>query len=131
MAICLRPSRMVKYTVSRLGLDNGRLCTIFISAADEGLTLRTWTNHSESGHSDAVLGPLLQPLQLHVLYSGGHGRLLRGLHVISATFCWAHHLVVHLIPRQGPILTSQRWGLPTYQQGGRAGAGALNVLRGG
>lgn len=112
-------------------LDIRDSCTVFVGAADQGLALRAWPNHSGRRHSNAVLGPLLQPLQQHLLFGGRDCRLLHGFLIITATLWRAHHLVQHPIPRQDTVLTLQRRGAPTYQQGGGAGAAALNVLRGG
>lgn len=106
-------------------------CTVFIRPADKGLALRARPNRGEGGHSDVVLGPLLQALQQHLLICDRHRGLLRGLPVVTAAFWRAHHLVVHPIPCQDTVLTPQRRGAPTYQQGGGAGGAALNFLRGG
>lgn len=108
----------------------GVACTVFISPTDQGLTLRAWPNHSGGRHSDAVLGPLFQSLHQRLLFTGRHSRLLHRFPFFPSTFWWADHLVAHPIPRQETILTLQRRGAPTYQEGGGAGAAALNVLRG-
>ena len=111
------------------GKKEGR--TILIGAADEGLALRAWPDHSGCRHWDAVLGPLLQPLQHHLLFTGRSGSLLQEVLVHAAAFWRAYHLVVHPVPHQGAVLTLQRGGTPTYPQAGRAGAAAFNVLGGG
>lgn len=51
--------------------------TIFVGAADQGLALRAWPDHSGCRHGDPVLGPLLQPLQHHLLFAGRAGGLLQ------------------------------------------------------
>lgn len=60
--------------------------TILIGAADEGLALRAWPDHSGCRHRDAVLGPLLQPLQHHLLLADRGGGLLQEVLVHTAAF---------------------------------------------
>lgn len=114
-----------------LGPKKEKIRTILIGAADERLTLRAWPDHSGCRHRDSVLGPLFQPLQQHLLFTGRDGGLLQKVLVHTAAFWRAYHLVVHPVPHQGAVLTLRRWRTPTYPQGGRAGAAAFNVLWGG
>lgn len=68
------------------GSENKEDRTVLIGAADEGLALRAWPDRSGCRHRDAVLGPLLQPLQHHLLFTGGGGGLLQEVLVHTAAF---------------------------------------------
>lgn len=107
--------------------------TVLVRAAEQRLALGARTHAGGGRHGDSVHGPFLQPLQLDLVGAGLHRRLLRRLlrGIRADLGPAAHHRVAHYVPGQHSVLAPGRRRAPTYQQGGGAGAGALNVLRGG
>lgn len=103
--------------------------TVLVRAAEQRLALGARTHAGGGRHGDSVRGPFLQPLEPDLVGAGRHRRLLHGLRADLGP--GAHHRVAHYVPGQRPVLALGRRRAPTYQQGGGAGAGALNVLRGG
>lgn len=76
----VHPLPQARYSSNRQSIRSIKnSCTVFIGAAERGLALGTGPDLSGGRHGDAVLGPLVQSPQHHLLVSGRDGVLLQEL----------------------------------------------------